>query len=54
MIPAGVGKQQFAEGVRATVGSRRRPAFLDYESTEFSTGTVITSARIARGLESDT
>ncbi|KPC85440.1 hypothetical protein ADL35_14630 [Streptomyces sp. NRRL WC-3753] len=28
--------------------------FLDYESTEFSAGTVITSAHIAKGLEFDT
>ncbi|ESU50757.1 hypothetical protein P376_1270 [Streptomyces sp. HCCB10043] len=29
-------------------------AFLDYESTEFSAGAVITSAHIAKGLEFDT
>ncbi|MEV6958656.1 UvrD-helicase domain-containing protein [Streptomyces sp. NPDC051207] len=29
-------------------------AFLDYDSTEFSAGTVITSAHIAKGLEFDT
>ncbi|MCC9710636.1 AAA family ATPase [Streptomyces sp. MNU76] len=44
-----------AEGLHRTLSAAGvELTFLDYESTEFSAGTVITSAHIAKGLEFDT